>query len=63
MGVWELVFLDNEVKKYLKLSLDEGFDEEQRAKFGFIAIEAREHLERLMAQWEENAKDRKGEDK
>ena len=46
-----------------KLSLDEEFDDKQRAKFGFIAIEAREHLERLMAQWEENAKDRKGEDK
>ena len=46
MGVWELVFLDNEVKKYLKLSLDAGFDEEQRAKFGHLAIEAREHLER-----------------
>jgi hypothetical protein len=24
----------------------------QRAKFGLIAIEAREHLERLRAQWE-----------
>ena len=63
MGVWNLKGLDDRVKKYLKLSLDEEFDDKQRAKFGFIAIEAREHLERLMAQWEENAKDRKGEDK
>jgi hypothetical protein len=63
MGVWELKGLDDQVKKYLKLSLDEGFDQAQRAKFGVIAIEAREHLERLKAQWEENAKGRKGEDK
>jgi hypothetical protein len=49
MGVWELALLDNEVKKYLKLSLDEGLDEEQRAKFGHLAIEAREHLERQRA--------------
>ena len=59
MGVWELVFLDNEVKKYLKLSLDEGFDEEQGAKFGVIAIQAKEQLEMLKAQWEVNAKDGK----
>jgi hypothetical protein len=63
MGVWDLKGLDDQVKKYLKLSLDESFDEKQRAKFGAIAIEAKEQLERLKAQWEENAKDRKGEDK
>jgi hypothetical protein len=56
MGVWDLKGLDDQVKKYLKLSLDEGFDQAQRAKFGFIAIESREHLERLKFQWEENAK-------
>jgi len=60
MGVWDLKGLDDRVKKYLKLSLDEGFDEMQRAKFGLIAIEAREHLQRLKAQLENNAKDRKG---
>jgi hypothetical protein len=60
MGVWDLKGLDDRVKKYLKLSLDEGFDEMQKAKFGLNAIEAREHLERLKAQWENNAKDRKG---
>jgi hypothetical protein len=56
MGVWDLKGLDDQVKKYLELSLDEGFDQAQRAKFGVFAIEAREHLERLKAQWEENAK-------
>ena len=56
MGVWDLKGLDDQVKKYLELSLDEGFDQAQRAKFGVIAIEASEHLERLKAQWEENAK-------
>ena len=56
MGVWDLKGLDDRVKKYLKLSLDEGFDQTQRAKFVVIAIEASEHLERLKAQWEENAK-------
>lgn len=61
MGVWDLKGLDDQVKKYLKLSLDEGFDEMQRAKFGDIAIETKEQLERLKTQWEENAKDRKGE--
>ena len=49
MGVWDLRGLDDQVKKYLKLSLDESFDEKQRAKFGAIAIEAKEHLERLKA--------------
>ena len=63
MGVWDLKGLDDQVKKYLKLSLDESFDEKQRAKFGAIAFEAKEQLERLKAQWEDNAKDRKGEDK
>ena len=52
MGVWDFNYLDNRVKKYLKLSLDEGFDEKQRAKFGDIAIEAKGQLERLKAQWE-----------
>ena len=56
MGVWDLKGLDDQVKKYLELSLDEGFDQAQRAKFGVIAIEASEHLERLKTQWEENAK-------
>jgi hypothetical protein len=63
MGVWDLKGLDDQVKKYLKLSLDEGFNEKQGAKFGVIAIEASEHLERLKTQWEEDAKDRKSEDK
>jgi hypothetical protein len=63
MGVWDLKGLDDQVKKYLKLSLDESFDEKQKAKFGAIAFEAKEQLERLKAQWEDNAKDRKGEDK
>jgi hypothetical protein len=49
MGVWDLVFLDNEVKKNLQLSLDWEFDEEQRAKFGQLAIEATGHLERHRA--------------
>ncbi len=62
MGVWDLKGLDDQVKKYLELSLDEGFDQAQRAKFGVIAIEAREHLERLKAQWEENAKVGKGKE-
>jgi hypothetical protein len=62
MGVWDLKGLDDQVKKYLKLSLDEGFDQAQRAKFGVIAIEARGHLERLKAQWEENAKAGKGKE-
>jgi hypothetical protein len=56
MGVWDLKGLDDQVKRYLELSLDEGFDQAQRTKFGVIAIEASEHLERLKAQWEENAK-------
>ena len=63
MGVWDLKGVDDQVKKYLELSLDEGFDQAQRAKFGVIAIEASEHLERLKTQWEEDAKDRKSEDK
>ena len=63
MGVWDFKYLDNRIKKYLRLSLDEGFDEKQRVKFGDIAIEAKEQLERLKAQWEENANERKGEDK
>jgi len=62
MGVWDLKGLDDQVKKYLKLSLDESFDEKQKAKFADIAIEAKEHLERLKAQWEANAKDRKGKE-
>ena len=49
MGVWDLMYLDDRFKKYLKLSLDVEFDEKQRAKFGDIAIEAKEHLERLKA--------------
>ena len=51
MGVWDMMYLDDRVKKYLKLSLDEDFDEKQRAKFGDVAIEAKEHLERLMAEF------------
>jgi hypothetical protein len=62
MGVWDMMYLDDQVKKYLELSLDEGFDQAQRAKFGVIAIEAKEHLERLKAQWEENAKVGKGKE-
>ena len=62
MGVWDMMYLDDRVKKYLELSLDEGFDQAQRAKFGVIAIEAKEHLERLKAQWEENAKVGKGKE-
>jgi hypothetical protein len=58
MGVWDLKGLDDQVKKYLKLSLDEGFEQAQRDKFGLITIETKEHLERLRAQWEENTKDR-----
>ena len=61
MGVWDLKYLDDRVKKYLKLSLDECFDEKQRAKFGAIAFEAKEHLQRLKAKLAENAKDRKRE--
>ena len=53
MGVWDLKYLDDRVNKYLKLSLEEGFDEKQRVKFSTIAIEAWEHLERLKAQWED----------
>ena len=49
MGVWDMMYLDDRLKKYLKLSLDEEFDAKQRAKFGDIAIEAKEHLERLKA--------------
>jgi hypothetical protein len=56
MGVWDLKGLDERVKKYLKLSLDEGFDEKQRVKFGIFAVEAKEHLERQQTQWEENTK-------
>jgi hypothetical protein len=62
MGVWDLKGLDDQVKRYLKLSLDQGFDLAQRAKFGVIAIEAREHLERLKSQWEEKAKVGKGKE-
>ena len=62
MGVWDLKGLDDRFTKYLKLSLDESFNEKQSAKFGAIAIEAKEQLERLKAQWEENAKNRKGGD-
>ena len=47
MGVWDLKLLDDRVKKYLKLSIDEGFDEKQRNVFGVLANEAREHLETL----------------
>ena len=51
MGVWDLKGLDDRVKKYLKLSLDEDFDDKQRAKFGAIAIEAIGQLGRLKAKW------------
>ena len=54
MGVWDLKGLDDQVKKYLKLSLDEGFDQAQRAKFGVFAIEAREILERQKADFEKS---------
>jgi len=49
MGVWDMMYLDDRVKKYIKLSLDEDFNKKQSAKFGDIAIEAKEHLERLKA--------------
>ena len=63
MGVWDSKRLEDRLKKYLKLSIDEGFDEKQRNVFGVLANEAREHLEKLKAQWQENTKDRIGEDK
>jgi hypothetical protein len=55
MGVWDLKYLDDRVKKYLKLSLDEDFDEKQRAEFGDIAIEAMGKLRRLKAKWADAA--------
>ena len=51
MGVWELKHYDEHVKKYLKLSLDESFDEKQRAKVAAIAIEAMGKLRRLKDKW------------
>ena len=55
MGVWELKYYDEQVKKYLKLSLDQSFSEKQRAKFGAIAIEAMGKLGRLKAKWTDAA--------
>ena len=55
MGVWELKHYDEHVKKYLKLSLDESFDEKQRAKFAAIAIETMGKLKRLKAKWADAA--------
>ena len=59
MGVWDLKGLDDRVKKYLKLSFEEGFDERHRVMFSVMAIENKKQLELLKTQWETNAKDGK----
>jgi hypothetical protein len=53
MAVWDLLHLENEVKKYLELALNPVFDDEQRAKFRDIALKARQNLIREMSEIEE----------
>jgi len=58
MGVWDLHYLDSQVKKFQKLALNLGFDEEQREKFRLQAIASRQHLVEHMAGIEERVKKR-----
>ena len=53
MGVWGLLHLENEVKKYLKLALNPAFDEEQREKFRDMAVKARQNLIREISEIED----------
>jgi hypothetical protein len=53
MAVWDLLHLENEVKKYLELALNPVFDDEQRAKFRDMALKARQNLIREMSEIEE----------
>ena len=53
MAVWDLLHLENQIKKYLELALNPVFDDEQRAKFRDIALKARENLIREMSEIEE----------
>jgi len=53
MAVWDLLHLENEVKKYLELALNPVFDDEQREKFRNFALKARQNLIREMSEIEE----------
>jgi hypothetical protein len=53
MAVWDLLHLENEVKKYLELALNPAFDDEQREKFRNFALKARQNLIREMSEIEE----------
>ena len=44
MGVWDLLHLENQMKKYLELALNPAFDEQQRVKFRELARAARQHF-------------------
>ncbi|CAB4714769.1 unannotated protein [freshwater metagenome] len=58
MGIWDLHYLDSQVKKFQKLTLNPGFDDEQREKFRLQAIAAQHHLVEHMAGIEERVKKR-----
>jgi hypothetical protein len=53
MAVWDLLHLENEVKKYLELALNPVFNDEQREKFRNFALKARQNLIREMSEIEE----------
>ena len=62
MGVWDLLHLENEVKKYLELALNPAFDEKRRAEFRELARAARQHLVEHMARIDERIRQREKEE-
>jgi hypothetical protein len=61
VGVWDLLHLENQMKKYLELALNPAFDEQQRVKFRDLARAARQHLVEHMARIDERIEQREKE--
>ena len=62
MGVWDLLYLENQIKKYLELALNPAFDKAQRAKFRELARDARQHLVDHMARIDQRIQKREKEE-
>ena len=61
MGVWDLLHLENQMKKHLELALNRAFDEQQRVKFRELARAARQHLVEEMARIDQRIENREKE--